>query len=302
MTKILLLAANPQDAHLSHLDNEIAAIQAELDRAKFGRQFKFEHRPAVKLKDLQGILEKSKPDIVHFSGHATYSSEIVLVDDNGLSRPVAYETIKKILFEFRGSIQCVVFNTCYGEELANAVAENIDCVIGMLGEVEDELAPDFARELYRQLGSGQDIATAFTRARTQLDKHSNIARLLTLRANPSQITFVTTHLRTYLFVLGWMLPAFLIYLLANGSTYALEYVEPGIRVRIAVALASSIGIVWGIFGVRYIVMPLLKKYFIRLNTLRAIKERILCHDLRSLSSLFVCPCDFGWIIGTWMYS
>lgn len=195
MTKILLLAANPKDSSTLQLSQEIREIDRELHHAKFGTQFKFEYKLAVRLRDLSDYLDEVKPDIVHFSGHGTTSSAIVLEDDSGNSRPVSKESVKSIFALLKGRVRCVVLSACYSEAQANALAEEIDCVVGVLGEIDDQSALDFNREFYRQLANGRDVATALKLGRTHVADNHDLVRLLAFKANPSKVIFTQSYQR-----------------------------------------------------------------------------------------------------------
>jgi hypothetical protein len=130
MTKILLLAANPKDSIRLRLDAEMREIEQAIRHAQFGEQIEVISKAAVRLRDLVDYLDTYHPDILHFTGHASQSSEIILEDESGTSRPVSKENLVEIFSRFRGHIKCVVLNSCYSESQANAIAEHIDCVVG----------------------------------------------------------------------------------------------------------------------------------------------------------------------------
>ena len=54
-----------------------------------------------------------------------------------------------------------MLNACYSERQAQAIAEHIDCVVGMTSAVGDDAAIQFATGFYRALGYGRDVQTAF---------------------------------------------------------------------------------------------------------------------------------------------
>ncbi len=262
MVKILLLSANPQGIPLHKIAEEVREIKNELHKADFGDQFVLEQEGAVRLRDLTEILRRSNPDIVHFSGHTSQSAEIVLLDDGGFGKPISPEAMKGIFGQFKGNIRCIVLSSCYGEALANALAEDIDCVVGMIGELPDESAPDFARELYRQLAGGLDVASAFKAARLHLEQYGKLTRMLAYKANPSEIVFVKLPLNTKVliteYILRIILPIFVIYFfsivivnLFTRDDLALLYSS--------VFLSSSLGVIWGTLGAKYLLEPFVKQ-------------------------------------------
>ena len=129
--KILFLAANPADRVQLKLDAEMRDIDLALQQTAFRDRFDITGHGAVRAADLQGYLLRHKPDIVHFSGHGDPSSEIVLEDSSGKSHPVSVRALSQLFSVLKDDIRCVVLNACYSEQQAKAIAEHIDCVIGM---------------------------------------------------------------------------------------------------------------------------------------------------------------------------
>ena len=159
--RILFLAANPIDTVPLRLDEEIRAIDRALREAEFHDRFEIEQQWAVRIGDLPEALLRYQPDIVHFSGHGTESSEIVLEDESGVGRAAPRDALGRLFSVLRDNIRCVVLNACYSEPQAQAIAEHIDCVVGMTSAVGDDAAIEFATAFYRALGYGRDVQTAF---------------------------------------------------------------------------------------------------------------------------------------------
>jgi branched-chain amino acid transport system substrate-binding protein len=242
MAKILLLAANPKDNYKLRLDEEVREIQQAIGHARYGSQLQFDPRGAVRLKDLLDYLERAKPDIVHFCGHGSAASEIVLVDGQGNSYLVQRETMQRIFSLLQGKTQCVVLNACYSEPLARAIAENMKCVVvGMSGEVNDLSAIEFATGFYRQLADGKDVSTAFRLASTHVSP--DIARSIALNIDPSKLVFVTPPKRAFYKISGIILiivaAILLIYNLFDYYVFRLPLPIGRIEVPIGVAIALS---------------------------------------------------------------
>ena len=159
--KILFLAANPKDTSQLRLDEEMRAIDQAIQQAEFRDRFDIETQWAVRVVDLQGYLLRHKPDIVHFSGHGSESSEIILEDNDGNSQPVSSRALGQLFSVLKENIRCVILNACYSEQQAQAIAEHIDCVIGMSKAIGDKAAISFAAAFYQALGYGKDFKTGF---------------------------------------------------------------------------------------------------------------------------------------------
>ena len=193
-TKILFLAANPSDTTRLSLDEEIREIEEALRQAKFRTKFNIEQQWAVRVTDLQGCLLRHQPDIVHFSGHGSRSSELILQDSTGNSYPVSVKALGHLFSILRDNIRCVVLNACYSEQQAQIIAQYIDCVIGMSKSIGDLAAINFSKAFYQALGYGKDVKTAFELGCNQLDlvklNEQDTPKLLALRCNPQEIVFM----------------------------------------------------------------------------------------------------------------
>ena len=64
--KILVLATNPDKTEPLRLDAEVRGIDQALQQSRFRDKFELEQQWAVRVSDLQRLLLRYKPDIVHF--------------------------------------------------------------------------------------------------------------------------------------------------------------------------------------------------------------------------------------------
>lgn len=77
-TRILFLTANPDGTDPLCLDQEIKAIDRALREAEHRDTFDLVQHWALSVDDLQSLLLRHTPDIVHFSGHGSGAGEIIL--------------------------------------------------------------------------------------------------------------------------------------------------------------------------------------------------------------------------------
>src|SRR5581483_5225541 len=82
---ILFLASNPRDTIPLRLDEEMRSIDQALLMAEFRDAFAIQQQWAVRRTELSQHLLRYSPNIVHFSGHGSTASEIILQDDAGSS-------------------------------------------------------------------------------------------------------------------------------------------------------------------------------------------------------------------------
>ena len=157
--KILILASNPRKN--LNLEGEIRQLQGVIDRSKNREHLNVEVRFAVRLKDLQELLLKHEPEIVHFCGHGTGQQGLVLQDENQLEKFATTDALSNLFELCSGWVKCVLLNACYSEVQANAIVEHIDYAIGMNHEIRDDAAIAFSTGFYQALGYGQSIEQSY---------------------------------------------------------------------------------------------------------------------------------------------
>ena len=210
---ILFLAANSSEVGL-RLDEEVKAIDQALFKAEFRDHFELIQHHAVSVSDLQELLLRHEPDIVHFSGHGSSAGEIILkaasrstVENSGqrkiatekspaTSEPgyVSARALSRTFGLLKANIQCVVLNACYSKVQAEAIAEHIDVVIGMSKAIGDTAAISFSTAFYRALAFGKDLELAFHLGCNQIDTENlnehDTPQLLALRVDPKELKLI----------------------------------------------------------------------------------------------------------------
>lgn len=189
--KILFLAANPTDGTRLRLDEEVREIDGALRKSEHRDHFDLEQQWAVRVQDLQAHLLRFQPTIVHFSGHGSSAGELIFEDTNGQSQSVPPTALSNLFRTLKDNIRCVVLNACYSEPQAKAIAEHIDCVVGMSKAIGDRAAINFSTAFYQALGYGRNVKTAFDLATNQIDLASlneqDTPKLIALKNDPANV-------------------------------------------------------------------------------------------------------------------
>lgn len=192
--KILALRANPANTSPLRLDEEVREIKDELERAKYRDHLEFISEGAVRVKDLSKALMKYVPTIVHFSGHGAGENGLVLEDDNGQTKFVPTAALVELFRQYKTTVKCVFLNACYSEIQADAIYQQIDCVIGMNQPIGDKTAIRFAPNFYAALGWGRSFQEAFDYAKNDLQLDSNpqaVIPVLKIRQGATNLSFST---------------------------------------------------------------------------------------------------------------
>lgn len=163
---ILFLAANPvgensKETVLLRLDQEVREIKNGLQRSKKRDELILEQVWATRSSDVRRAMLDYKPSIVHFSGHGSGTNGLVFEGESGKPKLVTSETLSDFFELFSETLDCVVLNACYSEFQADAIAKNIENVIGMNDNISDKAAIEFSVAFYDAIGAGQNIDFAY---------------------------------------------------------------------------------------------------------------------------------------------
>lgn len=182
--KILILASNPRKD--LRLDHEIRDLKEVIERSQNREQFEVVDELAVRVKDLQELLFRHQPQIVHFCGHGSGKQGLVFETDTGGEQWVTTEALSDLFRLFSRSVGCVLLNACYSEAQAKAIVEHIDYVIGMNQEIQDNAAVAFATGFYLALSYNSSIEEAYEHGCTAI--HLQITGSSTVRSGTEEET------------------------------------------------------------------------------------------------------------------
>lgn len=172
--KVLFFSADPlSPPHGKNpplrLAEEMRQIRQAIDAGTHRVDIDLDYRPAARPDDLLQALIRTRPQVVHFSGHGEERG-LVLVDPRGRNpHCVDGEALKQLFKTFkRRSIRVVVLNACYSLPHAQATTETVECAIGYPEEISDSAAIAFGAAFYRGLACGCSVKVAFDHGRTAL--------------------------------------------------------------------------------------------------------------------------------------
>jgi CHAT domain-containing protein len=140
------------------LEDEIRAIELELQAVKYRDQVVMKPCHAVRPDDLVRYVREYSPNVIHFSGHGS-GAGIVLRSDDGGFQSVDGAALRRF-FNDRG-VELVVLNACASGDQAKDISSVVPAVVGTSENVGDEAARRFSVAFYRGLGNGLKISEAF---------------------------------------------------------------------------------------------------------------------------------------------
>lgn len=167
--RVLFLLANPRDTSALRLGEEVRGIEEQIEKGSARDSFDLIHHLAVRPRDLQRILLKHQPQIVHFCGHGNHTEEIILEDDAGQSKPVSRTALAALFRILKDNVRIIVLNACFSRAQAEALNESIDYTVGMKKEIGDKMAITFAGAFYQALAFGRSVSEAFELGKIELE-------------------------------------------------------------------------------------------------------------------------------------
>ena len=169
--RVLFISANPRpisvDAML-RIDVEMRTVKEKLRAAEYRDRIEVFELPAARSIDLLQAINEHRPDIVHFSGHGSPDSELILCGIDGEPRVVSKEAVVSLFKSAGTSVRLVILNACFSKEQAIAICETVECAVGMKHEIGDEAAATFAGAIYSALAFGKSVGVAFDQGVTAL--------------------------------------------------------------------------------------------------------------------------------------
>src|SRR5436190_2130732 len=146
--RVLFLAANPCDTDALRLGEGVRRIFEAIESGTAREAFQFEYQLALRPSDLQRLLLKYEPHIVHFSGHGNEKGEIVFEDDQGNSRPIDKKVLANVLRLHSRTIGLVFLNAGFSSSQAEAISSAVDYTLGIDKAFGDTAAITFAAAFY----------------------------------------------------------------------------------------------------------------------------------------------------------
>ncbi|HEX2081295.1 MAG TPA: CHAT domain-containing protein [Longimicrobium sp.] len=150
------------------LDEEVRQIQENLRAAGRPKALEFDYRLAARIGDLVQALRRTRPQVVHFSGHGQTEGLVLVARDGVRPHLVRAEALVQLFGQSGGEVRVVVLNACFSLPQAEAIAQAVGCAIGTRRRISDEAAIAFSAAFYGAIASGASVQAAYDEARLAL--------------------------------------------------------------------------------------------------------------------------------------
>lgn len=160
-TKILFLAAATGSTRLAE---EARQIEKKLNIGDKRDLFEFVTAFSARTNDIQELLQRHQPHILHFSARGTSTKGVLLEDKSGVARPLDIEVLTHLFSILLDNIRIVFMDSWYSKNHAQALAKIVDYTIGISDRVTDDASIEFAAHFYQSLAFGRTIKNAFEAA------------------------------------------------------------------------------------------------------------------------------------------
>ncbi len=142
------------------LDEDLRKIKEEVRAAEY-RALDFDVRPAARFNDLMRALHETKPQVVHFSGHANHQGLMLVGADKRTPHWVSAHDLAELFTAFRDNVRVVVLSGCSTGFQAKEIADVVGCAIGTPAPILDQAAIDFNAAFYRAIAFGESVKSAY---------------------------------------------------------------------------------------------------------------------------------------------
>jgi len=166
--RILFLSASSWSMSRILVDEEAREISDKIYEGRYRDRFVLYNYPATRPADLQRLLLRYQPHIVHFSCHGSKRRKIVLAGPHGRPKSVDMQGLADVFAPYKNHVRLVLLNACFSKEQARSITEVIDYSIGTERPIGDKVSVAFAGAFYRALGFGKSIRDAFESAKAEL--------------------------------------------------------------------------------------------------------------------------------------
>ncbi|MFP3990846.1 hypothetical protein U9R90_25935 [Streptomyces sp. E11-3] len=124
--------------------------------------------------------------MLHISARGSPDGGLRFLTDDGGDAPVTDNGLRKLLAVYvEDGLVLIVLNACWTADLADALTEVVDCVIGTHGPLSDLHAIGYSRSLYLNLACGRSVGHAHRAALAALEMYgADPALLPELRTAP----------------------------------------------------------------------------------------------------------------------
>lgn len=166
--RILVLSANPWSTSRILVDEEEREISERIDEGPYRERFELHKHAATRPIDLQRLMLKYEPHIVHFAGHGSKEEKLILGRHDRKGQKIDQQGLAEVFALYKKHVRLVVLNACFTKEQARSLSEVVNYAIGAREGIGDKVGVTFAGAFYRALGFGKTVREAFRSANAEL--------------------------------------------------------------------------------------------------------------------------------------
>lgn len=160
---ILAVFANPRTLPALRLAEEDRAIRESIQLSEHRDAFRIETAPAATMNDIARALLRTKPDILHISGHGS-GCGLLLETPTGGVHVVPQAALAELVSQYAppsGTLGCVILNACYSLTQGKLASVGVESTIATEGEIDDPAAIEFSRGFYDAVGAGYKYTRSY---------------------------------------------------------------------------------------------------------------------------------------------
>lgn len=173
---ILFIAATPASERFLKSQTEQQTIKDVIDAENRNGFYRFDANTGVTADKFVAHLRRTKPFILHFSGHGFGERQSICLHDeknpNNIFTPHS-DAFAPIIQAHSRTLKCLFVNACNSAELIEKCSPYVDYSIGFQGAILDDDAIAFAKHFYQNLFTWATIPYAYLDAKRSMRFQQN---------------------------------------------------------------------------------------------------------------------------------
>ena len=151
------------------IPEEFSRISKDLNDSEYGFLLEPVYDLDLRASEIQRLLRKHKPSVLHFSGHFDESGRMYLLkEDSTLYETVDLNLLEKIIKTHSKKIEFVFLNACNSAQAAEVLLNYVDCIVAMKGSVNARACVEFASTFYNAVGFGDSVQESFVQGQLEI--------------------------------------------------------------------------------------------------------------------------------------
>lgn len=161
LTRVLILAANPQNSSELRLADKASEIQRNFERAKIREHFLIESLWAKKPIEIYNYVMEFRPSAIHFFGTYSANETICFENENGQIQSANSDILSGLFRLLCKQVKYVFLEYCYSDAQITSISDYVDYVISIKDAIPESITSQFVSTFYESFFLGEDFEESY---------------------------------------------------------------------------------------------------------------------------------------------